>query len=214
MDLTNLGWNSFFENNFEQYKDQNLIPARVFLKQKDQYLVYTEHGEKNAKIAGKIHHKALSGRDFPAVGDWVAVDAGEDKEFATIHTILPRKSSFVRKIAGGRKRRSGGVTEEQVIAANIDTVFIVIGLDQDFNLRRIERYLTLVYNSRANPVILLNKSDICSDLKEKIKQTESIAFGVPIIDLSAKDDIGLDKLLPYITTGQTASLVGSSGVGK
>ncbi len=214
MDLANLGWDSFFEDNFEQYKAQNLIPARVFLKQKDQYLVCSEHGEKVAKITGKIHHQSGSGSDFPAVGDWVVVDTGKEKEFVTIHTVLPRKSSFVRKVAGGRKRKSGGITEEQIIAANIDTVFIVIGLDRDFNLRRIERYLTLVYNSGANPVIVLNKSDICSDLKEKIVQTESIASGIPIFDLSAEDDVGLDKLLPYITTGQTASLVGSSGVGK
>ena len=214
MNLENLGWNSFFSENFEQYKEKNFFPARVFLMLKDQYQVYTEQGEITAKIAGKIHHDAESKSDFPAVGDWVVLEKESEQEFATIRTVLPRKSSFVRKAAGGRKRRSGGAAEEQVISANIDTVFIVIGLDRDFNLRRIERYLTLVYNSKANPAIVLNKTDICSDVDEKILKVQSITFGVPVHHISAKANIGLDELLEYLPVGQTVSLVGSSGVGK
>jgi len=214
MNLDKLGWNSFFQDQFKEFDEKNLIPGRIFLIRKDQYLVYSEQGELVAKISGKIHHDAQSKSEFPAVGDWVIIDFKPDEDFSSVLTILPRQSSFSRKVSSGRKRRSGGLTEEQVIAANIDTVFIVIGLDRDFNLRRIERYLTLVYDSGSSPVIVLNKSDICLDLDEKITEVESIAFGIPIHSVSAKQNEELDILLEYLPKGKTVALVGSSGVGK
>lgn len=209
-----MGWNSFFAENFVAFKENGLHPARIFLIQKDTYWLFSERGEGKAKLAGKIHHEAKSKGDFPAVGDWVAISAGSKSNLSVIHAILPRQSSFSRKVASGRKRISGGAAAEQVIAANIDTVFVVVGLDRDFNLRRIERYLTLVYNSGADPVIVLNKSDLCPEYDEKVVQVGSVAFGVSIHVVSAKTGQGLEEVVPYLQEGKTVALVGSSGVGK
>ena len=214
MNLKKLGWIPFFDEHFQSVKNDDVLPARVFLIHKDQYQLFTEDGEIVAKLAGVFHKKEVLKSDLPAVGDWVSLEVDPQNQSATIRSVLPRKSSFSRKVASGRKRRSGGLTEEQIIAANIDTVFIVVGLDRDFNVRRIERYLTLVYNSGANPVIILNKSDLCTDLENKIAETESVAFGVPILAVSAIEKTGFDELIPFLIEGKTISLVGSSGVGK
>ncbi len=214
MNLTEIGWNSFFRDHFEPYKVQDYSPARIIRGQKNSYRVFSNFGELTAEISGKFRHNALSNSDLPVVGDWVVIHPYPQEEKAIIHAILPRKSKVSRKVAGGAERRSGGITEEQVIAANIDTIFIVTGLDRDFNLRRIERYLTLVYNSGATPVIVLNKADICSDLDTRLVEVESIVYGVPVHALSATENQGLEALLEYLETGKTAALIGSSGVGK
>jgi len=214
MKLNELGWNSFFEEHFQKLRGDKTIPARVFSIRKDIYDVYSEHGILQAKITGKIHYEAETKSDFPAVGDWVVVVLHPGTGFSNIRAILPRKSRFSRKASGTRKNKSPGVPEEQVIAANIDTVFIVIGLDRDFSLRRIERYLTLVYNSGATPVIVLNKSDLCPEAEEKRIEAESVAFGIPVHVASAERSEGLDSLSAYLVQGKTAALVGSSGVGK
>ncbi|MBN1222575.1 MAG: ribosome small subunit-dependent GTPase A [Candidatus Aminicenantes bacterium] len=214
MELKTLGWNSFFEEHFERFRDGKTIPARVFSLGKDICDVFSEDGELPAKISGRIHYDAVSKSDFPAVGDWVVLAFEPDNQFSIIRAVLPRQSCFSRKASGGRKSKSGGVTEEQVIAANIDTVFIVIGLDRDYNLRRIERYLTLVYNSASSPVIVLNKSDLCPEVEGKILEVESVAFGIPIHAISAQRKTGMDSLSGYLTIGKTAALIGSSGVGK
>ena len=179
MKLEKLGWNPTFEEHFAPYTQENTFPARVFSIQKENYHILSERGELTASIEGKIHYAAHSKSDFPAVGDWVVVAQEPKGDSFSIGAILPRQSYFSRKVSSGRKRRSGGITEEQVIAANMDTVFIVIGLDRDFNLRRIERYLTLVYDSGAGPVIVLNKADICPDLESKIAEVEAIALELP-----------------------------------
>jgi len=214
MNLNRLGWTPFFFFFIKSIKNDDVITARVFLIHKDQYQLFTEDGEIIAKLAGIFHKKQVLKSDFPAVGDWVTLEVNPQNQSAIIRSVLPRKSSFSRKVSSGRKRRSGGLTEEQIIAANIDTVFITVGLDRDFNIRRIERYLTLVYNSGADPVIILNKSDLCSDLENKMAETESVAFGVPILVVSAKQKTGLEALTEYLVEGKTISLVGSSGVGK
>lgn len=206
MNLNKLGWHSTFEAEFVQYKNQDLLPARIVSEERQRYRACSETGELNAELSGRMLHLAQTRGDFPAVGDWVAVKSNGDG-FARIQAILSRKSSFSRKVAGS-------TTEEQVVAANVDTLFIVTGLDGDYNLRRIERYLTLAWNSGANPVILLNKADVCPDVAEKVAAVEGIAFGIPVIVLSARTRQGLDALLPYINTGMTVALVGSSGVGK
>ena len=214
MELKELGWNSFFQNHFKQFEDGKNIPARVSSIRKDTYQVFSEKGELRAKILGKIYNRSHSKSDFPVIGDWVVLDFDPSSDFSSISAILPRQSRFSRKVSGSRKRKSSGIIDEQIIAANIDTVFIIMGLDRDFNVRRIERYLTLVFDSGANPVILLNKSDICKDTEDKIIKIESIALGIPIHTLSAKNHVGLDLLLKYLQKGQTVALVGSSGVGK
>ena len=215
MNLTELGWNPFFEQHFEPFRNQGLIPARIALEHKRIYLVYGEHGELSAEVSGKLRHSTATRGAFPTVGDWVAIQPRPEEGKATIHALLPRKSSFSRKavLAGGPKD-GPGKTEEQVLAANVDTAFLISGLDGDFNLRRIERYLTLTWDSGANPVVVLNKADVCADVEARIAETESIAFGVPIHPVSALKNEGLDVLLEHLGNGKTGALLGSSGVGK
>lgn len=215
MNLIELGWNSFFEQHFEKFKRQGLKPGRVAREHRQRYVVYSEHGELMAEVCGKIRHAARGRGDFPAVGDWVAVAARPHEGRATIQALLPRKSSFSRKaVLSGGMPDTGGKTEEQVLAANVDTVFLVCGLDGDFNPRRIERYLAVAWDSGASPVVVLNKSDLCSDVAAHVKEAESCAFGVPIHALSAVKNDGLDALCAYLGAGKTAVFLGSSGVGK
>lgn len=207
MNLESLGWNSFFAQSFDRNFPQEYQVGRVAQEQKNIYLLYTEWGEIAAEISGKMHYRAAGRGDFPAVGDWVVISNKNAESKATIHDILPRKSKFSRKIAGKQ-------TNEQIIATNIDTVFLVSGLDRDFNLRRIERYLILIWESGASPIIILNKADLCYEIEARILEVESIAPYIPIIVLSAIDNQGLDALLPYLGSGKTVALIGSSGVGK
>jgi len=209
MDLSELGWDSFFEEEFLQYKDDGLIPARIGREDRQTYLLLAEAGELTGRVSGRFSHDANSKGEFPGVGDWVAARRLPDEQKATIHAILPRKSCFARQPPGGR-------TEEQVVAANVDTVFIVSGLDggRAFNLRRIERYLALAWESGASPVVVLNKVDLCPDVEASVRQSETIAFGVPIYPVSATECIGMDLLRAHLQPGRTAALLGSSGVGK
>lgn len=207
MNLDLLGWNSFFAKNFESYYQEGYTVGRVALEHKNTYVLYTEQGEVWAEVTGKMQYRASGRQDFPAVGDWVVIQVRGAENRAMIHAVLPRKSKFSRKTAGTK-------TEEQIIATNIDTVFLISGLDGDFNLRRIERYLILVWESGANPIIILNKADLCDDVEERRKAVETIALGVPIVVLSALNNQGLDALSVYLGKGQTVALLGSSGVGK
>ncbi|MBE9128854.1 MULTISPECIES: ribosome small subunit-dependent GTPase A [unclassified Coleofasciculus] len=207
MNLELLGWSQFFANSLDSQWQDDYTVGRVALEHKNTYILYTEHGELPAEVTGKLRYQATGRQDFPAVGDWVVISLRDGGKQATIHAILPRKSKFSRKIAGGK-------TEEQIVATNIDTAFLVAGLDGDFNLRRLERYLVLVWESGANPVIVLNKADLCNDAEERRQDVEAIAFGVPIVVLSATKNQGLDALTPYLKPGQTVALLGSSGVGK
>lgn len=215
MNLKDLGWNPFFESHFERFRDQGLVPARIAQEHKDLYFIYSQHGELAARISGKLRHGVHSKAELPTVGDWVAAKPRPDERKATILAILPRKSLFSRKaVLSGGMPDSGGKTDEQVLAANVDTLFLVSGLDVDFNLRRIERYLTVAWDSGANPVMVLNKADLCSDINEKVAEVESIAFGVPIHPVSAIKNQGLETLQKYLDQGKTIALLGSSGVGK
>jgi len=207
--LTDLGFNSFFEKNFQILKIPDSVPARIVSESKNSFQVYSQYGELTAKISGKMHYLAGVEKLYPAVGDWVVIKPVINERKAIIHAVLPRKSKFSRKVAGER-------TEEQVVSANIDTVFIVSGLDggRNLNLRRIERYLTLAWNSGATPVIVLNKVDLCPDVNNYIQSVERIAPCISIHPVSAKERIGLDALKTYLTKGKTAAFLGSSGVGK
>ncbi|PSR18237.1 ribosome small subunit-dependent GTPase A [filamentous cyanobacterium CCP3] len=205
MNLHNLGgWSATCDRAFAPWAEAGFEAGRVALEQRGAYQLLTPTGELSAEVTGQFCHQAESEQAFPAVGDWVAFHRGDP---ATIHAVLPRHSAFVRKVAGGK-------TEGQVVAANVDTVFLVTGLDGDFNLRRIERYLVAAWESRANPVIVLNKADTCDDLGDRLAQVESIAIGVPIHAVSAATGAGLEQLIPYLGLGQTVALIGSSGVGK
>ncbi|WP_044207198.1 ribosome small subunit-dependent GTPase A [Coleofasciculus chthonoplastes] len=207
MNLDSLGWSEFFANSLNPQWQESYTIGRVALEYKNTYRLYTEQGELSAKVIGKLRYQATGRQDFPAVGDWVVIRLTNEGKQAIIHSILPRKSQFSRKTVGAK-------TEVQIIATNIDTIFLVSGLDGDFNLRRIERYLLLVWESGANPVIVLNKADLGEDIAEKREAVEAIAFGVPVIILSAVKNQGLEALTPYLKPGQTVALLGSSGVGK
>ncbi|BAZ48689.1 hypothetical protein NIES4103_12980 [Nostoc sp. NIES-4103] len=207
MNLNGLGWSDFFAHSFEPYRQQGFSVGRVAIGYRNTYTLYSEQGELSAEITGKLRHRATQPQEFPAVGDWVVIRVRESEGRATIHEILPRKSKFSRKTVGSK-------TEEQIVAANVDTIFLVSGLDGDFNPRRIERYLILAWESGANPVIVLNKADLCNSLEECLAQVEAVAIGVPIVVLSATNGQGLDALQPYLKPGQTVALLGSSGVGK
>jgi ribosome biogenesis GTPase len=206
IELETFGWNEFFANNFAAFAEQGYSAGRVLVQHKTQYELYTEHGELRAETTGKMQYEARSKDDLPVVGDWVVIRR-RDENLATIYDFLPRQSKFSRK-APGKK------TEEQIVAANIDTVFLVSGLDGDYNLRRMERYLVVAWESGANPVIVLNKVDLCDDVAPVIQEVNSIALGVPVIVMSAVNDQGLDELASHIKKGATGALLGSSGVGK
>ncbi len=207
MKLEDLGWNSFFRNQSAEYLNENLIPARVIFGGKDIYRLASEHGEFWAEIAGSLRHRSVGPEDLPVCGDWVLADNTADQDRTVIRLLLPRRTSFARQQAG----RAPG---EQVVAANIDIVCLVSGLDSDFNPRRIERYLSIAWESGALPVIVLNKADICPDLPLRVAEAMSLAPGVPVFTVSAQDGRGMDDILGCAGQGQTLALLGSSGVGK
>ena len=205
--LRALGWDDTFAAAFAPYADRS-VPGRVTLEHQKIYRVSTAEDEILARVRGRLRHLADRRDRFPAVGDWVAVSpAPEAAGEGAIEALLPRRSRFSRKVAGE-------TTEEQVVAANIDTVFLVSGLDHDFNLRRIERYLTTAWNGGARPVIVLNKADLAADLPAMVAEVEAVASGAPIHVMSSKRGEGVDALLAYLAFGQTVAFLGSSGVGK
>jgi ribosome biogenesis GTPase len=206
-DLKPFGWSDFFEAHFHPYLESGYAAGRIAVEHKQLYRVYTASGELLAELAGKLRYEAASREQLPAVGDWVVIQPRPEEGRATIQTVLPRRTKFARKRAGQR-------TEEQIVGANIDTVFLVTSLNQDFNLRRLERYLVVAWESGARPVILLSKADLCEDVASKVAEVEAMAMGVAVHPISAVQQEGLEALAPYFQTGQTAALLGTSGVGK
>ncbi|HEY7543333.1 MAG TPA: ribosome small subunit-dependent GTPase A [Blastocatellia bacterium] len=204
--LETFGWNGFIEAQLRSLALEG-CPARIASDYGQSYRLYTEHGEMRGEIAGRLRHQSAGREQMPSVGDWVTIRPLLDEGKALINEVLPRRSKFSRKATGLR-------SSEQIIAANIDTAFIVTSLNNDFNLRRIERYVTAVWDSGASPVIMLSKSDLCRDVEEKIAQVESVAFGVSVLAISTITGDGLDALDDYFIAGKTIALIGSSGVGK
>lgn len=206
MNLTDYGWNEDLSAQFEDYAEHGFFPARVIRQSRDRSTLVTPFGELPGIVSGKFRHEAAGTADFPVIGDWVAVErAGDD--LALIQAVLPRRSAFARKAAGQ-------AVESQVAAANVDTVFLVSGLDGDFNLRRIERYLTTAWASGAEPVVVLNKSDLRPDIGDIIAEVKTIAPGVPVVAVSALSEGGWAGLEPFLPPRKTVALLGSSGVGK
>jgi ribosome biogenesis GTPase len=188
--------------------EKSLHLARISVQHRDIYQVITQYGEFPAEVSGKFIYRASAAENYPAVGDWVLVDRSEGVSGnAIIHHVLTRKSSFERKAAGTGY-------ECQVVAANIDTVFICMSLNNDYNLRRLERYLSIAWESRATPVIVLTKSDLCSDLDQKLPEIEAVALGVDVLVTSSLSKDGYDNIKQYLQPGKTVAFIGSSGVGK
>lgn len=207
MELVDLGWTSSFEEHFRGVALPEHSPARVCAIYNHLLRLLTVEGDCLASVSGRLRHAAAGAPDFPATGDWVAASKAPGEDRATIHAVLPRASCFSRKAAGSR-------TGEQVVAANVDTVFLVGGLDGDFNPRRLERTLVLAWESGADPVIVLTKADLGQDVAERRRAAEEAAAGVPVIVISAATGEGLSALAPYLVRGRTVALLGSSGVGK
>jgi ribosome biogenesis GTPase / thiamine phosphate phosphatase len=200
--LEDLGWDAFFADAFEPYEQDNLIPARVSARHHGPCELLSELGR-----LGGIPSGRLTDEELPAVGDWVAARPVEGERKAVIEAVLPRRSSFTRKETLKR-------TVAQVIAANVDTVFLTTAFGFDLNPRRLERYLTAAWDSGSTPVIVVNKSDLAADPVAELVDVESIAIGVPLLAVSAATGEGLDALEPHLRPGSTIALLGSSGVGK
>lgn len=205
MSLTELGWNEHFE---QHRPDDGLVPGRVAVEHRGAYAVYTDEGEAWSEVSGKLRYDADGRGELPAVGDWVALQLRPEGK-ATIRAVLPRRTKISRKV-------NLSETEEQVLAANIDTIFLVSSLNRDLNMRRLERYLATAWESGAEPAIVLNKADLCpvDERAELVAEVEAVAFGVPVHTVSAVTGEGLDELRPYLVPGRTVVLLGSSGVGK
>ena len=206
-DLQHLGWDNEWQALFAPFAASGLVPARVAIEFNYIYRLYAESGELQAQHAGRLRHEAVNKGELSAVGDWVAMRPTPGEASATIEAVLPRRSKFSRKVAGE-------LTEEQIVAANIDTVFLIMGLDGDYNTRRLERYLLLAHESGARPVIILNKSDVAGHLSEDIDEINRLGVGVPVHAISAKLGSGIEVIEEYLGLGKTGALLGSSGVGK
>jgi ribosome biogenesis GTPase / thiamine phosphate phosphatase len=201
--LESLGWNDHYAAAFAPYQEQGLVPARVAVQHRGGYVVLTEDGELEAEAA----RRQVRSGELAGVGDWVALRLLPDGQ-AIVEAVLPRRTAFTRKETMDR-------TGEQIVAANVDTVFLVSALGHDLNLRRLERYLTAAWDSGAEPVIVLTKADLHpGEVPEAVADVEAIAFGVPVHAVSNVTGEGLDALDPYLGPGRTVALLGSSGVGK
>jgi ribosome biogenesis GTPase len=215
-DLPHFGWSDEWARLFAEHATPETVPARVAIEFNHIYRVLTAEGELQAQLSGRLRHQAAGRHELAAVGDWVVLRRTPGEKSGTIEAILPRRSKFSRKVAGE-------LTEEQVVAANIDTVFLVMGLDGDYNPRRLERYLLTSYESGARPVVLLTKADLADDVAGRVAEIESLAPGV-----SVHATIAVRRELPsgsiaepdvqvveqYLGAGGTGAMLGSSGAGK
>lgn len=207
MNLAEFGWNDTFNAAFQPFLERALKPVRIVREERGQYLAVSEQGALTAEVSGKFMHNAAGKSDYPTVGDWVAAEIIAQEPRGIIHAVVARQSSISRKVAGS-------VTDEQVLAANIDTLFLVMGLDDNYNVRRIERYVAFAYQSRVAPVVILNKADLCEDVEARVEEIEPISPGIKVLAVSAAENAGMDQLGPFLVPGRTVAFIGSSGVGK
>jgi len=208
MELTKLGWNSDLEAQFAPHHAAGLVPARVAVEDKHFYRVWTADAELSAQITGKALHEARGANTkLPKVGDWVALRLVPNEEKAMIQAVLPRRTRFSRKMTGRD-------TEEQILATNIDTVFMVAAADASFNAARLERMMVMAHESGARPVIILNKIDLCDDLDAKLAEATRVAGDALVLAVCALTGHGVKKLAELISPGDTVVFIGTSGVGK
>lgn len=208
MNLEHYGWNTDWQQKWLQRDRKQHVPGRIVSDFGQMYRVWTSAGEVWGEVSGKLKHEHQDRSELPAVGDWVEVQELEQEERVIIHSVLERKTCISRQAAGV------ATVNEQVIASNVDTLFLVSSLNDDFNVRRMERYLIMAWNSGVTPVILLSKADLCPDAELKVAEMEGAAPGVPVHAISALEDMGRDIVSAYLGEGITVALTGSSGCGK
>jgi ribosome biogenesis GTPase len=206
MNLKNLGAGASVFAAFEKFAAQGMVLARVALAQRDQYRLYAGCGEVAAEPSGALWYRSPYRASMPVTGDWVAARMVAADQ-AIVEAVLPRWTCFSRRAAGKRE-------DEQPLAANVDVVLLVCGLDGDFNLRRLERYLTLAHESGASAVVVLNKADCCEDAGARLKETRAVCGAAPVVVCSARDGRGMEAIETFLGSGRTVALLGSSGVGK
>ncbi|HXQ14125.1 MAG TPA: ribosome small subunit-dependent GTPase A [Caulobacteraceae bacterium] len=204
--IQSYGWSDALRHDFAPFAARDLVPGRITVQQRGHYGLVTDLGELTGQISGRLAHEAESG-GYPAVGDWVAVAARPAEHAATIHAVLPRRTAFVRRAADT-------IASEQVVAANVDVALLVASMNADLNQRRLERYLATAWQSGAKPVVVLTKADLAAHPEAEVAEAESVAFGSPVLAVSAVTGAGMDALAAYLKPAETAVLVGSSGVGK
>ena len=204
--LTELGWTAALAADFEPHAKHGLVPARVAVEHRASYELLAEAGERKAGISGRLRHETRERQNLPAVGDWVAVSPGGAP--GVIEAVLPRRSMFARQAVA---EKGPGL---QVLAANVDVVFLVTSLNADLSLRRLERYLTLAWESGASPVIILSKADRAADAESAVLAVRDVAPGVPVHVTSAVTGDGIEALREHLLPHRTGALLGSSGVGK
>ena len=209
-DLTSLGWDAERQAQFSEHETQRLVPGRVAVQHRGAYDVLTDRGELRCEVPQRLVRLSPSQADLPAVGDWVAVEPTETGR-GVIHAVLPRRTRFSRLAAHDPGSQT---THEQVVAANVDVVFVVTSITDDLSARRLERYLTLGWESGARPVVLLTKADLVADPSPAIAEVSAVAAGVHVHAVSVRTGVGLDAVLAELRPGDTAALLGSSGVGK
>ena len=203
-----LGWDPGWTETFAPHAARGRHPARVVAVHRETSIVRDGNGDQPASVSGSFRFEALATVDYPTVGDWVALDSE-----GVITAVLPRRSVFKRLAADG-SRRGTVLDDEQIMASNVDVALLVAGLDNDFNLRRIERYLAVAWSSGVTPVVVLNKADLADDIDGRLVAVDAIAPGVPTVPVSAWTGAGLGDLLVHLRPGTTAAILGSSGVGK
>lgn len=209
MELSELGWHPEHARAFGPYEADGCVAGRVAVEDKHTYFVVGAGVgvEWSAHVPGRLLHAAGSRAELPKVGDWVALRASPDPGKAVIEAVLPRRTQLARKIAGRQ-------VEEQVLATNVDTAFIVVALDVSFNRRRLERFLVMTRDGGVGAVVLLNKADLGQQVQRRRREAETVAGGAPVQVVSARTGLGLGELKPWLRSGQTVIFVGASGVGK
>jgi len=206
--LRELGWSDRFAAAYQPWESKiDIQPGRVAIEFNQIFRIYVDGGEIDAVTAGRLKHRARGRVELPAVGDWVALRKRPEEDRGVIVEVLPRRSAFTRRAAGEP-------TGEQVVAANVDVVFVVMGLDRDYNHRRLERYLLMARESGASPAIILTKPDLSSDLSSQLNDVTTLAGDVVVHVVNPKAGEGLDHVRRHLAPGRTAALLGSSGVGK
>jgi ribosome biogenesis GTPase len=207
MSLRALGWNSFFEEAFKTLAQEGQVAARVAVQHRGGYEVWTAKDVLAADVSGRFRHHTRAANEYPAVGDWVVIDPLPGEERAVIQAVLPRRTKFSRMAAGI-------VTEEQLVATNIDEVFVMESLAFSPNLRRIERFLTLAWDHGTTPAVVLTKSDLCGDVPSMVRTVTEIAREAAVLAICSLNGHGLDRIKKHLKKGRTIALLGPSGVGK